>query len=42
MKDAARKAELGKRIAETTEELKAQEEALGDYLRSVGNYERCV
>lgn len=42
MKDAARKAELGKRIAETTEELKAQEEALGDYRRSVGNYEKAT
>lgn len=29
MQDAARKAELGKRIAETTKEVKAQEEALG-------------
>lgn len=42
MQDAARKAELGKRIAETTEELKAQEEALGDYRRSVGNYEKAT
>lgn len=42
MQDAARKAELGKRIAETTEELKAQEEALGDYHRSVGNYEKAT
>lgn len=42
MQDAARKAELGKRIAETTEELKAQEEALGDYHRSVGNYAKAT
>lgn len=42
MEDAARKAELGQRIAATTEELKRQEEALGDYRRSVGNYEKAT
>lgn len=38
MADAARKAELGERIAATTAELKRQEEALGDHRRSVGDY----
>lgn len=42
MEDAARKAELGQRIAATAEELKRQEEALGDYRRSVGNYEKAT
>lgn len=37
-KDMARKDELGKQIAATTEELKRQEEALGDHRRSVGDY----
>lgn len=41
-KDLARKDELGKRIAATTEELKRQEEALGDHRRSVGDYGKAV
>lgn len=36
--EAARKDELQTRIAATTEELKRQEQALGDYRRSVGDY----
>lgn len=40
--DMARKAVLGKQIAETVEQLKTQEEALGNFTRSVGNYERAT
>lgn len=37
--EIARKAVLGKQIAETTENLKQQEAALGNFTRNVGNYE---